>query len=192
MIEKIGFVLLGAIISIAVYLVKRKLENKPQLETLEKHKKLLDINKQMNDQGIDIQGLRELEEKLNDKAVAIQSNVALLQSESKSIVSNEESEELSQAELNIRASERVEEAKNKLQEVIAAIDSRVGDDESQALMNSQMEWERYSISQAEAAASGYKGGTIYSLIYGSELESLTNERTARLKEELNEIIRLRG
>ncbi|MFK5949688.1 MAG: lysozyme inhibitor LprI family protein [Methylococcales bacterium] len=192
MIEKIGLILLGAVISLVIYLVKRKLENKPQLETLEKHKKLLDIHRKMNDQGIDIKGLRELEEKLNDKAEAIQSNVALLQSESKPIVSNDETEELSQTELNIRATELVEEAKNKLQETIAAIDGRIGDDESQALMNSQIEWERYSRSQAEVAASGYKGGSIYSFIYGSELESLTNERTARLKEELNEIMRLRG
>ena len=192
MIEKIGLVLLGVILSSAAYLIKRRIENKPQLEVLEKHKKLLDIHKQMSDQGIDAQGLRELEGKLNDKAEAIQSNLVMLQSESTPLVTDEESQELSQTELNIRASKRVEEAKTKLQEVVAAIDSRVGDNESQALMNSQIEWERYSVSQAEAAASGYKGGTIYSLIYGSELESLTNERTARLKEELDDLIRRRG
>jgi uncharacterized protein YecT (DUF1311 family) len=77
-----------------------------------------------------------------------------------------------------------------MQRAIAAIDSRVGDFESQSLMNSQMEWERYSVRQAEAAASSFKGGSIYPLIYALELESLTNERTARLQAELDELIRL--
>jgi uncharacterized protein YecT (DUF1311 family) len=192
MIEKIGFILLGAIISSLAYMLKRKIENKSQLENLEKHKKLLDIHKQMNDQGIDIQGLRELEAKLEEKATAIESNIISLRAESLPIVSDDETDDLTQTELNTRASKRVEAAEKKLQEIIAAIDSRVGDNESQALMNSQREWERYSISQAVAAASSYQGGTIYSLIYASELESLTNERIARLKEELDELIRLRG
>ncbi|MCH1929542.1 lysozyme inhibitor LprI family protein [Shewanella sp. A25] len=190
MIEKIGLVVLGMIISAAGYLIKRKIENKPQIESLDKHKKLLDIHKQMNEQGIDLEGLKELEAKLTGKAVAIQSKTIVLQAESTPLIHESEAEDLTQRELNDRASKNFEKATKKMQEAIAGIDSRVGDYESQSLMRSQMEWESYSISQAEAAAASYREGSIYPLMYYSELESLTNERTARLQAELDELIRL--
>jgi uncharacterized protein YecT (DUF1311 family) len=190
MLEKFGFVLLGVAISAIGYLLKRKIESKPQIEAIDKHKKLLDIHKQMNDQGVDIKGLRQLEAMITGKAAAIQNNTVILQAESTPLIEQDESDDLTQLELNERAGARLEKAKEKMQRAIAGIDSRVGDFESQSLMNSQMEWERYSVSQAEAAASSYKGGSIYPLIYASELESLTNERTARLQAELDELIRL--
>jgi len=188
--EKIGLVLLGVVISSIGYLLKRKIESKPQLETFEKHKKLLDIHKQMNEQGIDVSGLKQLEAMITGKGKAIQSNAIALQAESSPLIKEDDTEDLSQLELNKRAARRLEIAKEKMQYAIAGIDSRVGDSESQSLMNSQAEWERYSVSQAEAASSSYQGGSIYPLIYTSELESLTNERTARLQAELDELIRL--
>lgn len=190
MIEKIGLILLGVIISGIGYLIKRRIESKPQIESLDKHKKLLDIHKQMNEQGIDIEGLRELEAKLTGKAAAIHSKAMILQSESAPLIGENPSEDLTQRELNSRAAQSLEKAKLKMQEALAGIDSRVGDFESQSLMNSQTEWERYSVSQAEAAAASYRDGSIYPLIYFSELESLTNERTARLQAELDELIKL--
>jgi uncharacterized protein YecT (DUF1311 family) len=114
----------------------------------------------------------------------------ILQSESVPLIDENQSEDLTQAELNSRALQSLEKAKEKMQEALAGIDSRVGDFESQSLMNSQIEWERYSVSQAEAAAASYRDGSIYRLIYFSELESLTNERTARLQAELDELIKL--
>ena len=190
MIEKIGLVGLGVIISAVGYLIKRKIENKPQIESLNKHKKLLDIHKQMNEQGIDLKGLKALESKLTGKAAAIQSKTVVLQAESEPLLHEPELQDLTQKELNDRASTNFEKAKEKMQEAIAGIDSRVGDYESQSLMQSQIEWESYSVSQAEAAAASYREGSIYPLIYFSELESLTNERTARLQAELDELIRL--
>lgn len=188
--EKIGLVLVGVFISAFGYLIKRKIENKPQLETLDKHKKLLDIHKQMNDQGIDVTGLKQLEAMIIGKSEAIQTNNRVLQAEASPLIEENESEDLTQLELNNRAAKRLEVAKEKMQRAIAGIDSRVCDSVSQSLMNSQTEWESYSISQARAASSRYQGGSIYPLIYVSELESLTNERTARLQAELDELIRL--
>jgi len=190
MLEKIGLVILGIVLSWLVYFMKRSIENKPQLEKLAKHKKLLDIHKQMNDQGIDMKGLEELEAKLTGKEEAINKHTIQLQSESSSLLESNNSENLSQGELNKRADNKVILAKQKMQDALAGIDSRVDDYESQSLLSSQKEWERYSISQAEAASISYRGGSIYPLIYLSELESLINERTARLQAELDELIHM--
>jgi uncharacterized protein YecT (DUF1311 family) len=189
--EKAGFIILGAVLSGIAYLIKRWIEGKPQVETLDKHKKILDIHKQMNDQGLDVAGLKNLEAILTGKANAIKAHSKELSDQSEPLVQNSDTGgDLTQHELNKRASENLEKAKQKLQEVIAGINSRVGDRESQALMNSQRAWENYSVDQAEAAASSYEGGSIYNLIYLSELESLTIERAARLQAELDELIRL--
>ena len=47
---KIGLVMLGAAISVVGYFAKRWVEGKPHNETLDKHKKLLDIHKQIHEQ----------------------------------------------------------------------------------------------------------------------------------------------
>lgn len=189
--EKVGLVVLGVLLSGIGYFAKRWIEGKPQNETLDKHKKLLDIHKQMNEQGLDVCGLKELETLLLGKVDAIKKHTAELTEKREPLIAPQE-EGLTQLELNQRASDRFEIAKQKLQEVYAGIDSRVGDRESQALMNSQKAWEDYSVDQAMAAASAYDGGSMWSLVYFSELESLTIERTARLQAELDELIRLRG
>jgi len=187
---KIGFVLLGTLLSGIAYLIKRWVEGKPQVELLDKHKKILDIHKQMNEQGIDINGLKNLEAILIGKSNAIQQHSKELTEQSEPLIQINNVEHITQLELNQKADEKLEKATQRLGEAIAGIDARVGDEESQALMNSQRAWEFYSIEQAQAAASSYKGGSIYNLIYLSELESLTNERTARLQAELDELIRL--
>ena len=189
--EKLGWLVLGGLLSAVAYFAKRWIEGKPQNETLDKHKKLLDIHKQMHEQGLDVDGLRNLETQLIGKANAIKKHTSELSEKREPLIAAQE-ENLTQLELNKRASERFEIAKQKLQEVIAGIDSRVGDKESQALMNSQNAWEGYSVDQAMAAASSYDGGSMWSLVYFSELESLTIERIARLQAELDELIRLRG
>lgn len=189
--EKVGLVILGVLLSGIGYFAKRWIENKPQNETLDKHKKLLDIHKQMNEQGLDVDGLRELETQLLGKSDAIKKHTSELTENREPLIAPQE-EDLTQIELNQRASERFEIANQKLQEVYAGIDARVGDKESQALINSQKAWEGYSVDQAMAVASAYDGGSMWSLVYLSELESLTIERTARLQAELDELIMLRG
>jgi uncharacterized FlgJ-related protein len=93
-LEKLGFVLLGVAIIAIGYLLKRKIESKPQIEAIDKHKKLLDIHKQMSDQGVDINGLRQLEAMITGKAVAIQNNTVILQAESTPLIEQDESEDL--------------------------------------------------------------------------------------------------
>lgn len=191
-IEKVGFVILGGVIAFAIYFIKRSIEDKPVDETLDRQKKVLDIHKQMNDQGIGVEELKNLESILSGKSKSIKQHTQELSEQTEPLVQADETELLTQADLNKRANISLIKAQEKLQEVIAGIDARVGDSESQALLSGQNSWKNYSIHQAEAAASRYEGGSIYPLIYMSELESLTNERTARLQAELDELIRLYG
>jgi len=106
------------------------------------------------------------------------------------IVESQEGEHLTQIEMNIRASRDVNIAEAKMQGAIETLSLLLEEIERQALLESQKAWKIYSEKQAEAAASSYRGGSIYPLIYLSELESLIVERTVRIQAEIDELKRL--
>ena len=136
MIEKVLFVLLGVLLSGLGFLIKRRVEGKPKQEALDIQKKVLEIHKQMNEQGLDIDSLKTFENNLIGKNAAIQRHSTELQAETTPLIDESENRNLSQIELTQRASDKLEKAKRLMQEAIAGIDARVGDEESQALMHS--------------------------------------------------------
>lgn len=190
MIEKILLVFLGVVISSIGYFLKRYIEKKKSLETLERHQKLLTIKKELSEQKLTVEDLKLLESALLTK----KSKAALveeIQGELPPIFEREEDEFLSQAELNMRASDNVKIAKAQLEKVYNELLFKTEDHERETLEKSQKTWGKYSIAHSKFSASGYEGGTIYPLIYLSTLESLVVDRTALLQSELDEIRRLR-
>ncbi len=190
MLEKAGLVLIGVILSVIVYFLKRWIEKAPQRETLEKHQKLLDINKQMNEQGVTPEDLMTLEAVLNGKAHSVEKLRTKMESETKPLLMKEEGEFITQAEMNIRANENFEIAKKNMENILNELQSNLNREERKALDEAQIAWESYSMEQAQSAAISYQGGSIYPLIYMSELESTTIDRAARLQAELDELRRL--
>jgi uncharacterized protein YecT (DUF1311 family) len=189
-IIKLLFIIIGISISGIGYLIKRSIEKRSNVETLERRKKVLEIHKQMNEQGLDFPNLLKLESQLVSKQKSIAKNTLEFEQNSKSLVNSQSEESLTQNELNARASQKFEDAKAKLQIILEQLSSKLGKSEKEALKKSQRAWEEYSIEQAFSASSSYSQGSIYPLIYFSELESLTLERAARLKAELDELIKL--
>ncbi|MDP1708596.1 MAG: lysozyme inhibitor LprI family protein [Gammaproteobacteria bacterium] len=188
--EKLGFVLLGAIISGALYLIKRMVEKKPQSDKLDRQRKVLEINKQLSEQCLSIEDLCELENALTGKSELIGKASRLIENETQSLVEKTDGEFLSQAALNIRADANLKISKARLEQTLNELSFKIDEIEREALYESQKAWEEYSEKQAESASIGYRGGSIYPLIYLSELESLTVERAARLQVELDELKRL--
>ena len=131
-----------------------------------------------------------MESVLTGKSEAIIKHSKAIEAETKPLLEKPDGEFLSQTELNSRANDNFEIAKVKLAKVIDELVLKLDEVERKALLKSQLAWEEYSIEQAQAASMSYREGTIYSLIYLSELESLTIERTARLQAELDELHRL--
>jgi hypothetical protein len=56
-INKVFFIIIGISISGIGYLIKRSIEKRSNIETLERRKKVLEIHKQMNAQGLDLPNL---------------------------------------------------------------------------------------------------------------------------------------
>ena len=169
MIEKIGFTVLGVVLTVLVYFLKRWIEGKPRIEALDRQKKLLDINKQLNEQGLTLEDLKNLEEILVGKAESIIKHTQEIEKDTQPLIEKDQGEFLSQAELNIRANSNLKVAKAKLEQVINELSLKIDDIEREKLMQSQRAWENYSTEQAEAASISYRGGTIYPLIYFRQL-----------------------
>ncbi|EGQ8042870.1 DUF1311 domain-containing protein [Vibrio alginolyticus] len=190
MIEKLGFVLLGALMTGIGYLIKRKIESKPELETLDKHQKVLDIHKKMSEQGLDISGLNQFVSMLTEKSSAVQSHVLDLNTKSVSHMQTSSTEHITQTEMNQIASNSYNRSLVKMNEVYAQLMSKLDSDRTEAYGSAQVKWNEYIEAHARSVADMYKGGSIYPLIYYSELETLVFERTARLQSELDELVSL--
>ncbi|ELB2789356.1 DUF1311 domain-containing protein [Vibrio alginolyticus] len=190
MIEKLGFVLLGALMTGIGYLIKRKIESKPELETLDKHQKVLDIHKKMSEQGLDISGLNQFVSMLTEKSSAVQSHVLDLNTKSVSHMQTSSTEHITQTEMNQIASNSYNRSLVKMNEVYAQLMSKLDSDRTEAYGAAQVKWNEYIEAHARSVADMYKGGSIYPLIYYSELETLVFERTARLQSELDELVSL--
>ncbi|MBS9830294.1 DUF1311 domain-containing protein [Vibrio alginolyticus] len=190
MIEKLGFVLLGALMTGIGYLIKRKIESKPELEILDKHQKVLDIHKKMSEQGLDISGLNQFSSMLTEKSSAVQSHVLDLNTKSVSHMQTSSTEHITQTEMNQMASDSYNRSLVKMNEVYAQLMSKLDSDRTEAYGSAQVKWNEYIEAHARSVADMYKGGSIYPLIYYSELETLVFERTARLQSELDELVSL--
>ncbi|MDO6612280.1 lysozyme inhibitor LprI family protein [Shewanella sp. 1_MG-2023] len=189
-IEKIGFIALGGIISAVAYLLKRKIESKPDLELLDKHQKVLDVHKKMSEQGLDIQSLNTFGQMLTAKSASVQNHIQGLQTESATYLVSSPSEHVTQLEMNQQALESFTRSSEKMSNIYDELKNKLDSDQIPLYESSQSSWLKYSKEQALAVASMYRGGSIYPLIYHTELETLVHERTARINSELDELIQL--
>ena len=88
-----------------------------------------------------------------------------------------------QAEMNMEAALRADVAQQQMQRAIVALERSGWMEEGQisTLKEAQAHWGKYALAQADFAAAEFKGGTMFPLVYVSELESITVSRTGELK-----------
>ncbi|MEZ9042844.1 lysozyme inhibitor LprI family protein [Vibrio sp. 10N.247.311.47] len=127
---------------------------------------------------------------LTAKNDSVQNHVQVLHSDSVAHLTNVRGEHFTQIEMNQLALESYSRAVDKLNAVFGVLKSKIDSDRIQFYEKSQIDWEAYSEAQARAVASFYQGGSIYPLIYQSELETLIHERIAHLQSDLDELIAL--
>jgi uncharacterized protein YecT (DUF1311 family) len=191
-LEKIGLVVLGSLLAGAGYLLKRWIERKPVFDAIEKHQKLLSLNKEMRDQRVSLEDLRKLEEDILNKTKAIRQYAIHIKQE---ITVGDElagKEFLTQAEMNEHAARSFHRAEEKLDSIIQSLEQDMEKIDLENFRKSQMAWKSFRNQQAEFLSDRYRGGSIQPLIHYSELERLTIERAASLQSEFDERLKLEG
>jgi len=180
-LEKIVFFILGGILTGIGYLLKRYIEQKSVFDEIEKHQKLLTLDKGLKDHKISLSELRKLEEAILNKEKAAERNSLILKEELKTSTALECDKFITQAEMNEHAYQSFQRADTKLKNILTSIEASLDKTELEILRKAQDSWKIFREKQAVFASSQYKGGSIESLIYYSELERLTVERAASLQ-----------
>ena len=93
---------------------------------------------------------------------------------------------LTQADMNQQSARDLAVLDGKIEAVLEELSSLVEDDRRELLYAGQAAWLEFRRRQAEYAASIYRGGTIYPVIYGGAERSLGEERLESLKKLLEQ------
>jgi len=93
----------------------------------------------------------------------------------------------SQQEMNRDARERYDKADAELNKVYKKLIAGIVKEQKNALTDAQLAWIKYRDANCACWASPNKGGSIYPLIYYGRMKTMTEERTAELRELMKEL-----
>ena len=186
-IKDIALVILGAIGTAIWFFWRRKVEQKPVFENIQKAEKLLSLRKELDKTNYTIKDLRSLEDALMGRAEAAKELGASFEKQAEEIRRIEFDSAMTQTEMNIVAAQAYERAERKLETIIAELKEYFSPEEIARLDETTEAWRNYQRKHAEFLASQYEGGSIQPLIYASALESLTIARIVELETELKRL-----
>jgi uncharacterized protein YecT (DUF1311 family) len=183
------------------YLLKRKVENKPEAEKIEQYSQLADLQKKLDENDMSIGDLNSLrrqvlgEEAANAVIVATQyADVAKqLVMDAKGIehkpmkptepVSEDWDRTLTQADMNALSAEKAQEADQELTALVLDLMQRLSLDEAAWLQKAQNQWQAFRQVESEREAKAWEGGSIRPLMINAKFEAMTRERIASLQGE---------
>lgn len=185
-------VLLGALLSAAGFIFKRRLEGRVTIEAIEKNEKLLSLRDKLKVSGTTIEQLSALEASLLGRAE--EAAKVAIEYEHRAVEAIELGADrgLTQTEMNIRAGEAAHRADDRLKRIVAELEELLGREEVAALREAQMAWERYREKHVAFCGEQYRGGSSRPMIHGIAFESVTISRIVEIDSELQELKRLRG
>jgi uncharacterized protein YecT (DUF1311 family) len=182
--KDVVLLLLGGLGSAAWYYWRRRTENAPTIENIDKAHRLLSLRKDLDNTTYTLQDLKALEDALMGRAEVARNLSIGYEDGARQIRVLEDTEDLSQAEMNIRAARASQRADDRLSAVIAELKKYYSPEEISAFDATNHTWRDYQIKNAQFAASRYEGGSIQPLIYASALESVAIARLVELEREL--------
>lgn len=183
------------------YLVKRKVEQKPEIERIEQYKQLADLQKKLDENNMSIEDLNHLRQQVigneAESAILVANQYAdvakQLVMDAKDIVQHpEKSDEVdpvdwskvqTQADLNLWSADKANEADFELTALVLDLMQRRSSQEAEWLQKSQDHWRMFRQVEAEREAKAWEGGSIQPLMTNAKFEAITRERIASLQGE---------
>jgi len=179
--QEIILFILGAAFTSIAFLVKRWIQKDRLTEEISRKERLAHLAAKMAEHGMTLEDLQDLENSLIHKRQDLReiedTVTAELAAESRDL-----SHEMTQLEMNEAASLSFKRANEKMENIIAKLKIYHMPSEFASLEEAQSVWETYRDKQASFAASQFEGGSMQPMIYSGELERITIERTALLRD----------
>lgn len=186
-IKDIALVILGGVGTAIWFFWRRKVEQKPVFENIQKAEKLLSLRKELDKTNYTIKDLRSLEDALMGRAEAAKELGASFEKQAEEIRRIEFDSAMTQTEMNVVAAQAYERAERKLETTITELKEYFSPEQIARLDETNEAWRNYQRKHAESLASQYEGGSIQPLIYSSALESVTIARIVELETELKQL-----
>lgn len=185
----------AGLFALAKYLFKRKVERKPENETLDELHKVMDLQAKLINNKMSISDLAQLRAQALGIAAENAITVAEISSTTaeklvhsyRNVVTKElsstadsYSEEMTQTEMNILSGQKAAQADDELAAVIDNISHNLSPEAFSALNNSQEAWSDFRRWEIERESLKWTGGTIQPLMVNSKYEAMTQERIIAL------------
>jgi len=181
--------LAGLVTASIGYLVKRKIERKGAHEDLDLTAKMLGINREMKDQNVTADELKELKQTLigrtEDRGIPTGGEIALLES----IQDATRERIITQADLNQTSFQGFEKSDLALRHVLERLEPLLSASDIERLKRAQSAWRRYRDKQIAFAGGLFEGGSMRPLIHNLEAQSLTDTRVRELQRVYDDLLR---
>lgn len=178
-LKDVGIFVVGLVTGPTAYFVKRKIERRPEHENLELKERLLKINREMNDQNLTPEKLKDLEASLRNK-VGSRSSPEETQAKIEAITEHPSGKIITQAEMNQTSYEGFEKADLALQQAYRRLRSILDEKDLERLDEAQEAWATFRDKQVVLAGGFYEGGSIRPLIHNVEAQAVTEARVKEL------------
>ena len=183
------------------YLLKRKVENKPEIEKIEQYSQLADLQKKLDENNMSIADLNRLRGQVIGEGaasaiivatqyadvakqlVADVENIERQPTRSSEAVSEDWDRALTQADMNELSAEKAQAADQELIALVLDLMQRLSPDEAAWLQKAQDQWQAFRQLEAEREAKAWGGGSIRPLMVNAKYEAITRERIASLQGE---------
>ncbi|MEW6658389.1 MAG: lysozyme inhibitor LprI family protein [Thermodesulfobacteriota bacterium] len=184
LIKDVVLLVLGGIGTAIWFFWRRRAEQTPVFENIQKAERLLSFQKELDKTNYSIGDLKNLESALMGRAEVAKELGESYAEEAEELRKVEFNKSMTQTELNVFASQAYQRSERKLESTIAELKKYYSPNEIERFDETNNAWRDYQLKYAEFISSQYKGGSIYNLIYASALESLTIARIVELETEL--------
>ena len=193
--------LVYGIFRLGEYLLKRKVENKPETEKIGLYSQLADLQKKLVENKMSIGDLDNLRSQVLGKKAASAIMVAsqytdvatqlvkyVRGTDHPPVKPSEPGSEdwdriLTQADMNTLSAVKAQEADQELIALVLELMQRFSADEAEWLQKAQDQWQAFRQVEAEREAKAWEGGSIRPLLINAKFEAITRERIASLQGE---------
>jgi uncharacterized protein YecT (DUF1311 family) len=184
MLKDVVLLMLGAIGTAVWFFWRRKAEQAPVFENIQKAEKLLSLRKELDNTNYTVEDLKNLEDALMGRAEVAKELSVTYEQQAQQVREIEMNTTMTQAEMNIVAAQAYRKVEQKLDVIIEQIKTFFSPEECEHFDKANQAWKTYQKIHANFVASQYEGGSIQPLIHASALETVTIARIVELETEL--------
>jgi uncharacterized protein YecT (DUF1311 family) len=182
--KDVVLLLLGGAGTALWFFWRRKAEQAPVFENIQKAEKLLSLRRELDSTNYTVADLKNLEDVLMGRAEAAKELSLSYEEEARQLRELESRGAMTQQDMNVAASRAYQRAEGRLEEVISQMKDFYSPEQCQQFDEANAAWREYQKKNAKFLASRYEGGSIQPLIRASALEGVAIARIVELEAEL--------